>query len=130
MRPTNKLNGTSSSGGTISEASETPSISPTVKSRASSMSKSDHPADRKLPYVDDGNSCSECQKKFKIGKRYKHHCSRCMATFCHKHGRTTHNNFTSCKVPGDCMCNSCLKVMASRSTLSERSRQRSYDSEY
>jgi hypothetical protein len=47
-------------------------------------------------------------KKFKIGKRYKHHCARCMATFCHKHGRTTHSNFTSCKIPGDCICNSCL----------------------
>ena len=57
-----------------------------------------------------GKVCSECRMKFKIGKRYKHHCARCMATFCHKHGRTTHINLTSCKIPGDCICNSCLAL--------------------
>lgn len=58
--------------------------------------------------LDNGRVCSECMKKFQIGKRYKHHCSQCMATFCHKHGCTTHSNFTSCKIPGNCICNSCL----------------------
>jgi hypothetical protein len=61
-----------------------------------------------------------CQKKFKFGKRYKHHCSRCMATFCHKHGRTSHNNFTSCKVPGSCLCNPCLELHCSRGTSPTR----------
>merc|ERR1719162_2442760 len=55
------------------------------------------------------SSCNTCRKKYKAFKRYKHHCSRCLATFCHKHGRTTHSNFTSCRVPGDCICNSCLR---------------------
>jgi len=60
-------------------------------------------------FTDDHNSkCSECDKRFKMG-RYKHHCCHCMAVFCHKHGRTTHSNFTSCRVPGDCICNSCLR---------------------
>mmetsp|Transcript_1850 Transcript_1850/g.4312 ORF Transcript_1850/g.4312 Transcript_1850/m.4312 type:complete len:709 (+) Transcript_1850:127-2253(+) len=63
---------------------------------------------------DDDNICSECTKRFKIGKRYKHHCCRCMATFCHKCGKTTHSNFTSCKVPGDCICNSCLDELSAR----------------
>ena len=122
MRPTQKRNGgTVSFGGTtISESSESSSLSPThSRSRGgSSLSKSDHPSfgiSRKPSQVDDGSICSECQKRFRIGKRYKHHCSRCMATFCHKDGRTTHSNFTSCKVPGDCVCNSCLRVMSERS---------------
>jgi hypothetical protein len=58
-----------------------------------------------------GRVCSECMKTFKVGRRYKHHCAQCMATFCHKHGRTTHSNFTSCKIPGDCICNSCLAIL-------------------
>lgn len=103
----------------ISEVSESSSVSPSLRSRISGMSgmsKSDHPrAGRRMTDLDDGSSCSECYKKFKIGKRYKHHCSRCMATFCHKHGRTTHSNFTSCRVPGDCICNSCLNVLSDRS---------------
>lgn len=123
-----KRNGNVSFGRNSSDVSEAASLSPTLRSRGSNMSKSDHPSvgiARKLSDVDDNKKCSECDKGFKIGKRYKHHCSRCMATFCHKHGRTTHNNFTSCKIPGDCMCNSCLKVLASRTPLSERSRHSS-----
>lgn len=58
--------------------------------------------------VDQNSKCSECDKQFRFG-RYKHHCCHCMAIFCHKHGRTTHSNFTSCRVPGDCICNSCLR---------------------
>jgi len=121
-------NGNVSFGRNSSVVSESASLSPTLRSRGSNMSKSDHPGAgtvRKLSRVDDNNKCSECDKRFKIGKRYKHHCSRCMATFCHKHGRTTHNNFTSCRIPGDCMCNSCLEVLASRASLSERSRHSS-----
>ena len=74
---------------------------------------------RNSSHLDDDNRCSECQKKFKIGRRYKHHCARCMAVFCHKDGRTTHTNFSSCKVPGDCICNTCLRIVASNGLLSE-----------
>lgn len=121
LRPTNKMRRMNSSG-TPSDAS---SVAATLKSRGTLTSKSnnsgsDHYAKRHPTNIDYGNSCSECGKKFRIGKRYKHHCSRCMATFCHKHGRTTHNNFTSCKVPGDCICNSCLKIVASRSSLTKQ----------
>ena len=78
-------------------------------------SKSDHQTlSRCRSDIDDGFRCIECEKKFKFGKRWKHHCSRCMSTFCHKHGRTTHNNLTSCKVPGSCLCNPCLKLLKTR----------------
>lgn len=56
----------------------------------------------------DHNSCNCCGKSFKFPKRCRHHCARCGSTFCHKHGKTTHPNFISCKVPGDCICNRCL----------------------
>jgi len=109
--------------GQISDQSETSSIAHTLRSRVSNMSNSDHARSintrRRMRFPNDGNVCSECNKRFKVGKRYKHHCSRCMATFCHKHGRTTHSNFTSCRVPGDCMCNSCLAVLQSREHHSE-----------
>lgn len=62
-----------------------------------------HPFD-----MDNHNLCNTCGKKYKFPKRCRHHCARCGETFCHKHGRTTHNNFVSCKVPGDCVCNVCL----------------------
>mmetsp|Transcript_6298 Transcript_6298/g.15661 ORF Transcript_6298/g.15661 Transcript_6298/m.15661 type:complete len:711 (+) Transcript_6298:212-2344(+) len=122
MLPNANKQNTISFEGAISEGGES-SYTPTLRSRGSSMSKSDHPRDRS-DYVDDGSRCSECHKKFRIGKRYKHHCCRCMATFCHRHGKTSHSNFTSCKVPGDCMCNSCLRLKSSRGASSdERSRQ-------
>ena len=70
--------------------------------------------------VDDGSLCIVCQKKFKIGKRYRHHCSRCMATFCHKHGKTTHTNFTSCGVPGSCLCNPCSEKVGRRPKTSPK----------
>jgi len=70
--------------------------------------------------IDDGNRCIECKKKFQFAKRYKHHCSRCMATFCHKHGYTTHPNIVSCKVPGTCLCNPCLAVLREKGVQSER----------
>lgn len=57
--------------------------------------------------IDDYNVCNTCRKKYQFGKRYRHHCSRCLATFCHKHGKTTHPNFLSCKVPGNCLCRMC-----------------------
>mmetsp|Transcript_30485 Transcript_30485/g.45388 ORF Transcript_30485/g.45388 Transcript_30485/m.45388 type:complete len:775 (-) Transcript_30485:319-2643(-) len=57
---------------------------------------------------DDYKSCNTCKKRYKFGKRWKHHCARCNETFCHKHGRTTHNHMTACKVPGTCVCNVCL----------------------
>lgn len=66
-------------------------------------------SDQICPPADDYNKCNTCNKHYKIFKRHKHHCARCMATFCHKHGRVTHSNFTSCKVPGDCLCNHCLE---------------------
>ena len=134
MKPLNKKrNCNVSFGGTdtrrLSESSESSSFSPsavtsksvTSKSVISKSSASGISASRSTDAMsrrssaDEDNTCSECCKKFRIGKRYKHHCSRCMATFCHKHGKTTHNNFTSCKVPGDCMCNSCLSELTERS---------------
>jgi len=87
-------------------------------SYGASISKSDHPRIR--PEIDDDSRCVVCEKKFKFGKRWKHHCSRCMSTFCHKHGRTTHNNFTSCKVPGSCVCNHCLNLTRARENSSKR----------
>merc|ERR1719343_179753 len=60
--------------------------------------------------LDDYTICNTCRKKYKLGKRYRHHCARCLSTFCHKHGRTTHSNFTSCKIPGSCVCNKCLEM--------------------
>lgn len=58
---------------------------------------------------EDHRRCNTCCKTYKFGKRRKHHCSRCLSTFCHKHGRTTHSNFTSCRFPGSCVCMPCLK---------------------
>ncbi len=89
-------------------------------SYGASITKSDHPRTR--PEIDDDSRCVICEKKFKFGKRWKHHCSRCMSTFCHKHGRTTHNNFTSCKVPGSCVCNHCLNLMKAKESSSKRKR--------
>jgi len=108
----------------ISENSEESSRSSTTDGRKKGTNivpKTSHP--RRSSYVDDGSRCSECEKKFRIGKRYKHHCARCMASFCHKHGRTTHSNFTSCKVPGDCICNSCLLTMSNGPSERSRSSQ-------
>lgn len=56
------------------------------------------------------NHCIICKKRYKFGKRKKHHCSICHETFCHKHGKTTHSNLVPCKVPGTCVCNDCLVV--------------------
>jgi hypothetical protein len=70
--------------------------------------------------IDDGSRCIECRKKFQFAKRYKHHCSRCMSAFCHKHGHTTHPNIVSCKVPGTCLCNPCLEVLRKKGSQSER----------
>jgi len=61
--------------------------------------------------IDDHNVCNSCFKKCKFPKRCKHHCSKCGSTFCHKHGRITHSNIVTCKVPGDCICNKCLGEM-------------------
>jgi hypothetical protein len=109
-----------------SVAASVTSLTPTMKSMGSFPlpNRSDHSRDlhRRMSNPDDDSTrCSECGRKFKIGKRYKHHCSRCMATFCHKHGKTTHNNFTSCRVPGDCICNSCIVELSEREARSERS---------
>lgn len=65
---------------------------------------------------DDFDRCNTCQKVYKFPKRFRHHCSRCTATFCHKHGRITHSNLISCKVPGDCVCLPCLQKEYIRST--------------
>ena len=59
-------------------------------------------------FVDDPTRCNTCRKKYRIGKRWKHHCCRCLSTFCHKHGKVTHPVLTSCKVPGSCICQPCL----------------------
>lgn len=67
--------------------------------------------------LDDHTICNTCRKKYKVGKRWKHHCARCLSTFCHKHGRTTHSNLTSCKIPGSCVCNKCLEMDKQREIL-------------
>lgn len=59
--------------------------------------------------VGNDQHCEICTKSFKFGKRWKHHCSRCLGVFCHKHGRVTHKNYFACKVPGDCICRNCLE---------------------
>lgn len=61
-------------------------------------------------YEDDHTRCNSCRKSYKFPKRFKHHCARCMSTFCHKHGKTTHSNLVSCRVPGNCVCNVCLEL--------------------
>uniref|UniRef100_A0A7S1VXY7 EF-hand domain-containing protein n=1 Tax=Skeletonema marinoi TaxID=267567 RepID=A0A7S1VXY7_9STRA len=93
-----------------------------VKSGGSSRktSRTSPKLSRHYTDIDDGSRCIECLKKFQFAKRYKHHCSRCMSTFCHKHGRTTHPNIVSCKVPGTCLCNPCLEVLKKKGSLSQR----------
>mmetsp|Transcript_24032 Transcript_24032/g.50100 ORF Transcript_24032/g.50100 Transcript_24032/m.50100 type:complete len:715 (+) Transcript_24032:298-2442(+) len=59
-------------------------------------------------YWDDYTRCNVCEKKFKFLIRHRHHCARCLSAFCHKHGKTTHSNITSCRVPGSCICNRCI----------------------
>ncbi len=92
----------------------------TVKSGGRKTSRTPPKLSRHYTDVEDDTRCIECHKKFQFPKRYKHHCSRCMSTFCHKHGRTTHPNITSCKVPGTCLCNPCLKVLKEKRSLSQR----------
>ena len=103
----------SDSSGAISSDNESATFSPKAISERSTQPTRLTPI-KQRPIVNDGTTCVVCQKKFKLGKRYRHHCSRCMATFCHKHGKTTHTNFTSCRVPGSCLCNPCLELTSSR----------------
>ena len=105
MRSANKGDGATSFRSNASEVSDVSFVSDGLNRNSS--------------HLDDDSRCSECQKKFKLGRRYKHHCARCMAVFCHKDGRTTHSNFSSCKVPGDCICNTCLKIVAKNGLSSE-----------
>lgn len=114
------LPGRNSSIATSSDASVDPSEITTRSTAARSTVRGSVGRTRHSS-MDDNDRCSECHKPFKIGKRYKHHCSRCMAIFCHKHGRTTHSNFTSCKMPGDCLCNTCLSIRSERSERLDRS---------
>jgi len=71
---------------------------------------------------DDYNRCNCCHKRYKFPHRFRHHCARCLSTFCHKHGKTTHSNLISCKVPSDCICDVCLEAdgYSSRSRTSSR----------
>ena len=66
------------------------------------------------PEQESDNICNTCHKSYKFPKRYKHHCGRCLETFCHKHGMTTHSNLVACRVPSDCVCNVCLNKEAAR----------------
>lgn len=91
-----------------------------VKSGSRKTSRTPPKLSRHYTDVEDDTRCIECHKKFQFPKRCKHHCSRCMSTFCHKHGRTTHQNITSCKVPGTCICNPCLKVLKEKRSQSQR----------
>jgi len=69
---------------------------------------------------DDYNRCNCCHKEYKFPHRFRHHCARCLSTFCHKHGKTTHSNLISCKVPSDCICNVCLEANGYSSRSSSR----------
>ena len=51
--------------------------------------------------------CHICKRRFKFGRRSKHHCKRCFSEFCAEDGETTHSWYTSCPVGGGCMCKSC-----------------------
>lgn len=106
----------SDSSGAVSSDNESATFSPKndAKSERNTNATRLPPIKQSPSVINDGSTCIVCQKKFKLGKRYRHHCSRCMATFCHKHGKATHTNFTSCKVPGSCLCNPCLELILSR----------------
>lgn len=80
----------------------------TVRRSTSLRSLVDSESSNKEEFVDDPLSCNTCRKKYKLGKRWKHHCCRCLSTFCQKHGKVAHPIFTSCKVPGSCICQPCL----------------------
>jgi len=71
--------------------------------------------------MDDYNRCNSCHKLYKFPHRFRHHCARCLSTFCHKHGKTTHSNLVACKVPSDCICNVCLEIDGSSSSRSRSS---------
>lgn len=73
---------------------------------------------------DDYNRCNCCHKRYKFPHRFRHHCARCLSTFCHKHGKTTHSNLVSCKVPSDCICNLCLEADGYSSRSSSRNGSR------
>ena len=68
-------------------------------------------SDLRCMVENDMKYCSVCRKKYKFPKRFRHHCSRCTATFCHKHGKTTHSNLVACGVPGSCLCQPCLDYL-------------------
>jgi hypothetical protein len=114
--PTNKQKECLSNVSEVSEASAESEesaicgLANSVVLKSSTSKQNRERPQRRTTLIIYGRVCSECMKKFKVGRRYKHHCAQCMATFCHKHGRTTHSNFTSCKIPGDCICNSCLSM--------------------
>jgi len=81
-----------------------------TKSPPGSLGSQDQTEGINESFYHDNSRCSVCEKKFKFVKRCKHTCSRCLTTCCHRHGRTSHSNLTSCKVPGSCVCDICLKV--------------------
>jgi hypothetical protein len=75
---------------------------------------------------DDYTRCNVCEKKFKYFVRHRHHCARCLSAFCHKHGKTTHSNLTSCRVPGTCVCDNCQlieKVARQNATVNGKSKK-------
>jgi hypothetical protein len=90
-----------------------------LSERNNSSSRSGRKISKKAPMlssrhytdIDDVSRCIECKKKFRFPKRCKHSCSRCMSSFCHRHGHTTHPNILTCKVPGTCLCNMCVKIL-------------------
>jgi len=86
----------------------------TVRRSTSLRSLADSESSSKEEYVDDPSSCNTCRKRYKLGKRWKHHCCRCLSTFCQKHGKVAHPIFTSCKVPGSCICQPCLDAEQKR----------------
>ncbi len=94
---------------TDSNRSNVPTPSNGVRNKSHSSSF-DSAENARNAVIEDHNRCNSCRKKYKFPKRCRHHCARCSATFCHKHGTTTHSNLVPCKVPGDCVCNVCLGI--------------------
>lgn len=90
------------------EVDPTDAIKIDESSHSCSQNNQDEDESTQSSIIYDHNLCNCCGKSFKFPKRCRHNCARCGSAFCHKHGKTTHPNFISCKVPGDCICNRCL----------------------
>ena len=59
-----------------------------------------------IPDYSSIENCAYCDRKFSL-TRMKHYCSICSTVFCRRDGYTPHR-FSSCGIPGDCICKKCL----------------------